>query len=62
MNEKELNKLLKITLDKLEQSETEITLLKYDKEHLQREIEKLKKKEDVKQVMKEVKSKMKMEV
>lgn len=58
MNEKELNKLLKITLDKLDQAEIEITLLKYDKQHLQTELDKLKKKETVKEVMQTVKNKM----
>ena len=43
MDNKQYEKLLTIALDKLEQAETEIVLLKYDRQHLQSELAKYQK-------------------
>lgn len=42
MDIQKYEKLLAITLDQLERAETEIVLLKYDKQHLQQELAKAK--------------------
>lgn len=47
MDNKQYEKLLAITLEKLEQAETEIVLLKYDKRHLQSELAKKQKTKEV---------------
>lgn len=56
MNTKQYEKLLAIALEKLEASETQIAMLKYENNRLQEQMDKLKHKEDVKQVMSKIKS------
>ena len=58
MNTKQYERLLGIVIEKLEQAEIEKNWLKHENQQLKEQVDRLTQKEDVKEVMSKIKSKM----